>query len=463
MKNPNQRRSSSGKFGSSVGTKAKPIQVWLQPSTIELLDTLTAQWGVGRGRVIEQLLTRGPVPPSSWEQVQDKPEPVADQPPDPVRSEPEAEPAELEPPVLAEPGPQRFSVGDQVIHADGRTGKVLFCEVLVDFTAKRKFNACQVRWGNSKKVVQHPEEELKLKPEPKPDPKPEAKPKPEPEPTHSGPSPEFQELLFEMERQGKARWDQIKRDAKAAGPGITADDVSYFKSRHGIEGTRPLSVDAIALLQQEVEAEKRRANAQKLSGGQRRAAIMQRLEANPRQAEQIRDLCAEVKVDGKLATEYLLKALPCLGIKAYRKLCPGLWKALPDLKHVNTLALALDDIPGRKALFWGVILRLDQLPETVPTEHQQLLDWCQANVYAQHRERLDDQRWRDVRSFFQGQHLSETEARKVLGLPQGIELTPKALKDAYRSKAREHHPDQGGDPARMQFINEAYEHLKVGL
>lgn len=37
--------------------------------------------------------------------------------------------------------------------------------------------------------------------------------------------------------------------------------------------------------------------------------------------------------------------------------------------------------------------------------------------------------------------------------------TPDEIKAAYRRLAREHHPDNGGDPARMAAINHAYEAL----
>lgn len=43
----------------------------------------------------------------------------------------------------------------------------------------------------------------------------------------------------------------------------------------------------------------------------------------------------------------------------------------------------------------------------------------------------------------------------MLGIPPGS--TVDEIKRAYREKAREHHPDRGGDPARMQEINVAYE------
>jgi hypothetical protein len=43
---------------------------------------------------------------------------------------------------------------------------------------------------------------------------------------------------------------------------------------------------------------------------------------------------------------------------------------------------------------------------------------------------------------------------QVLGVHQGAH--GEAVKAAYRKLASEHHPDRGGDPARMAEINEAY-------
>ena len=84
MEHTNSQRGPDGRFGESKGPKARRIEVWLQPQTVELLDTLTKQWGVGRGKVIDQLITRGPVPPESWTKVAEasKPTPSAPQEPE---------------------------------------------------------------------------------------------------------------------------------------------------------------------------------------------------------------------------------------------------------------------------------------------------------------------------------------------------------------------------------------------
>jgi hypothetical protein len=53
--------------------------------------------------------------------------------------------------------------------------------------------------------------------------------------------------------------------------------------------------------------------------------------------------------------------------------------------------------------------------------------------------------------------LSRWEALTVLGLPAGA--NDAAIKRAYRKRARELHPDAGGDPAAFRDLQDAYERL----
>ena len=39
------------------------------------------------------------------------------------------------------------------------------------------------------------------------------------------------------------------------------------------------------------------------------------------------------------------------------------------------------------------------------------------------------------------------------------QASDKDLKNAFKNKAREHHPDKGGDPEKFKQINEAYQNL----
>jgi DnaJ-domain-containing protein 1 len=53
--------------------------------------------------------------------------------------------------------------------------------------------------------------------------------------------------------------------------------------------------------------------------------------------------------------------------------------------------------------------------------------------------------------------LERQQALKLLGLPPNA--TPLQIKRRYRSLAKRHHPDRGGDPKQMQRIIAAYELL----
>jgi len=49
---------------------------------------------------------------------------------------------------------------------------------------------------------------------------------------------------------------------------------------------------------------------------------------------------------------------------------------------------------------------------------------------------------------------------EVLNVPRGSH--PDRIKEAYRAQAQVHHPDRGGDPARMAEVNAAYEEATRG-
>ena len=46
----------------------------------------------------------------------------------------------------------------------------------------------------------------------------------------------------------------------------------------------------------------------------------------------------------------------------------------------------------------------------------------------------------------------------ILGIQENA--SEKEVKEAYRQKAREHHPDRGGDPNKFKIIQMAYELIK---
>lgn len=375
MQHTNSQRQPDGRFGASDGPKAKRIEVWLHPQTVELLDTLTKQWKVGRGKVIDQLLTRGPVPPQSWTTVTESPPPTHSAPPEP-------QPAAVEP-------------------------------------------------------------------------------EPEPEPTAGG-RESFAEAMERMEAEHAGEWEISKADAKVIG--CQPKRVRQFKREHNLSHDRPLSVDAQLLLKQELEAEQLSAKGHELAVGARLEKIGNRLELQPRLAQTICDQCETVETDRDAATDYLLRLLPDIGVKPYKRLCKGLWDALPQLlpeqDYLHSLALHLSEIPARRALFWGVILRLDQLKGNPPTTGGPFAEWCQLKTYADHHDRKAAGDWNDIDGVLLGQKWTTSAARIELGLPDhGTDLTAKAINDAFKALARTHHPDAGGDASKFQRISEAKDRL----
>ena len=56
--------------------------------------------------------------------------------------------------------------------------------------------------------------------------------------------------------------------------------------------------------------------------------------------------------------------------------------------------------------------------------------------------------------------MSLQDAKAILGLPADVQPTPAAIKDAWKAKAFENHPDRGGDAAKMVEINVAKDILE---
>ena len=79
----------------------------------------------------------------------------------------------------------------------------------------------------------------------------------------------------------------------------------------------------------------------------------------------------------------------------------------------------------------------------------------------QYQQRRSDQEFTDAMGVLQGRKISSADARQVLGLPEmGTELTRKAINDAYKQLAKQHHPDtDGGDADRFQRLVAARERL----
>lgn len=454
MKHTNAQRGADGKFGAADGPKAKRIEVWLQPTTVELLDTLCRQWNVGRGKVIDQLITRGPVAPAAWLEVEGQVQPT---PSARAASAPKAPPSTSPPAGLTAFGDLEDELQEAAAPPTKPEWQLLRehrdrCRDDAELAQCKPLQVQAFKERHQLPTDRHlSADELELLRQ-------ELAPKPEPtpaEPTNSGP--------VDFNRFRDPDWEIHQADAKAIGiKGFTADKVRSFKGRHKLPMGQRLTMAAVELLEQEQEAASRAAVGDQRAQQVALQAINARLTANVKLAEQIADHCCSVELsDGKTATNYLLDELPALGFKPYRKLCKGLWDLLhKQFPEAGLLDLRLDEVPPRRALFWGVVLRLHHLADEMPTTSDRLLDWCQFTVHADHQGRRSAANGIGAMADWMAGRLTEEEARAALGLPDaGTELTRKAINDAYRQRSRDHHPDAGGDPAQFQRITAARDRL----
>ena len=424
MKHTNSQRGPDGLFARSDGPKAKRIEVWLQPEALSLLDTLCRQWSVGRGKAISHLLCHGPVAPAAWAELE---HPAA---PTPTPSAPQ------------HPEP-RFAIGNVVIRTAGPKQGESF--TIAELLWAGDHWRCGI--GDGTGVA---ESVLELAP---------AAPA-EPESTPSG---RFDFSPYTEPRD--AKWEIHQADARAIGiKGVTGDTVRSFKAAHKLPQAQPLSPEALQLFRDEREAQARAQAGHARRVEQRITAVRTMLQEQPGLVQVLLDHCGSVEdpqLTVKAATEYLLRALPTVGIKPYRKLVPGLWKALREVIPAAGYDRELEDRPLHRAWFWGVILRLADLDGTPPADPAAFVQWTQLEVYQQHQQRRSDQEFTDAMGVLQGRKISSADARQVLGLPEmGTELTRKAINDAYKALAREHHPDaEGGDADRFQRLVAARERL----
>ena len=92
-----------------------------------------------------------------------------------------------------------------------------------------------------------------------------------------------------------------------------------------------------------------------------------------------------------------------------------------------------------------------------PTLVDGFLEWSQYALHQDHQSRKANQSF-NLGDVFSAR-VSVQSALKVLLLPEGVELTRKAINDAYKSLAKQHHPDAGGDARKFQSITEARDRL----
>ena len=126
-----------------------------------------------------------------------------------------------------------------------------------------------------------------------------------------------------------------------------------------------------------------------------------------------------------------------------------------QLPYPNTIAEAfkasrLDRF--RRDLFWGVILRLDQLQGPPPADAEAFYRWCQLEAYKGHHTAPS------LGDLLAGR-MQEAAARAGLDLPATGPLDPGAIRSAYRAQARTAHPDAGGDRYRFEQLAAARDRL----
>ena len=264
-----------------------------------------------------------------------------------------------------------------------------------------------------------------------------------------------------------SRWTTSRRtfepdanDLDARQLGTTAGRVANFKRCHDLPRGEPLTAAAGALLLEELEAAARARKGRAFAQAQALATIAERATSESAAA-----LAAVVPSRRALfhertgwthdleAAAYLLNRLRALTDKQYatpgtaRKRCEALAPAAAPA------AAGLD--PFRRALFWGVVLRLDQLEGPPPADPVAFYSWSQLAAYAGHTAAAPLQRLGDLLA---GRML-EQEARTLLRLPESGPLAPGAIRDAYRAQARDNHPDTGGDRGRFERLTVARDRL----
>lgn len=244
-------------------------------------------------------------------------------------------------------------------------------------------------------------------------------------------------------------------DAKACK--TTAGRVANFKRRHGLPRDQRLSPDARALLALEIEADQRTTKGEQLARAHALELIAQR--ATPEAAAALAAVLPGMGwgpyVALSEAEAYLLNRVQVLTGKRYATSGAACRKAAALAPAAASAAEALK--AGRfdrfrRDLFWGAILRLDQLEGPPPADWEAFYSWCQLRAYEGHHTGPS------LGDLLAGR-ISSGDARGLLQLPESGPLDPGAIRSAYRAHARHHHPDAGGDRHRFERLSEARDRL----
>jgi hypothetical protein len=234
-------------------------------------------------------------------------------------------------------------------------------------------------------------------------------------------------------------------DAKACG--TTPTKVADFKRRHDLPRDDRLSEASRALLLQELEADRVARKGEQLARDQSLALIAER--ATP---EAIAAIAAVLPQGHYQAPDYLLNRVEALTGKRFSGTAGAYPKATALAPAAAPAAKAFKGDRWRRCLFWGVILRLDQLEGPPPADPEAFYSWCQLQAYEGH------QTPNGLSDLMAGR-MSDPMARVVLDLPATGPLDPGAIRAAYRAQARTAHPDTGGNRHRFEQLAAARDRL----
>ena len=249
--------------------------------------------------------------------------------------------------------------------------------------------------------------------------------------------------------------------------GCNADRVNHYKRQHRLSLEEPLTVHHQQRLKDELDADARRAKGAAIALQQRLQRLNER--ATHQRLVKIANAVTALPPLGGVTVPriFLLEGLEIVGIKRRQKLVKGVWsdleRLIPDgaLFDYDTSPLPENNLISR-CMFWGAAIRLATLDGEPPADAAEFLDWCGYSVHQTERQREAYRFWSDVLRTMNVQPTT-TADRKVLDLPEQGELTPAAIKTAFRQLARQHHPDVGGDPARFIELNQAADRLLGGV
>ena len=264
------------------------------------------------------------------------------------------------------------------------------------------------------------------------------------------------------------QWIAARADARALG--LKPEAVYAFKQRHHLPRDQRLSPAALQLLELELENAQRLAKGQQIEQTQALQVIAQRATTEAAQAIaavvpfQAQFSLSGTWVLGSQIEAYLINRVEALTGTRYAT-AGHAWKRAAALAPAAIDAAAGLKSTGRRStqranaerlrlcLFWGVILRLDQLEGPPPTDPAAFYRWSQLEAYAHHRPPLPS-----LGDVLAGR-MDAAAARALLQLPATGPLAPAAIRSAYRAEARHHHPDTGGDRRRFEQISAARDRL----